>query len=274
VNDPPRVRATNFEEARQIQANANHAQRRAEEQRQVVPPCARDLHLEFEEAGLPTFNSPQASLGAALACLQQANPSPELEAAMACVRVATALVEEKSAVSKSVASTSSRHLPNRSNRPAHSKLPTIQEEVNQPRVNTAPGVDLRANLDKNRRGRDARGYIDQRRGTRAPTSPRLRPRVRSSGRRPPDHGVRGARTPRRREPVACQYEAAYGHPEGPSKLFPIHLFYPFLWTSALHLTLYVCLMKSYKHCERIFLPPPTEIFNDLLHLAGVEKPNA
>jgi hypothetical protein len=38
--------------------------------RQVVPPCARDLRIEFEEAGLPTFNSPQANLGAAMARLQ------------------------------------------------------------------------------------------------------------------------------------------------------------------------------------------------------------
>jgi hypothetical protein len=81
---------------------------------------------------------------------------------MAYVRVATTLVEERSATSKSAASTSSRHSRSRSNRPAHSKLPTTQEEVNQPRANAAPGVDLRANLDKNRRGRDARGYIDQR----------------------------------------------------------------------------------------------------------------
>jgi hypothetical protein len=80
---------------------------------------------------------------------------------MAYVRVATTLVEERSAASKSAASTSSRHSRNRSNRPAHSKLPAIQEEVNQPRANAAPGIDLRANIDKNRRGRDARGYIDQ-----------------------------------------------------------------------------------------------------------------
>jgi hypothetical protein len=56
------------------------------------------LRLKFEEAGLPTFNNPQANLGAALAHLQQADPSPEAEVAMAYVRVATALVEEKSAV--------------------------------------------------------------------------------------------------------------------------------------------------------------------------------
>jgi hypothetical protein len=96
----------------------------------VVPPCACDLHLEYEEAGLPTFNSPQANLGATLARLQYANPSPEADATMAYVRVATALVEERSATSKSAATTSSRHSYNRSNRPAHSKLPTIQEEVN------------------------------------------------------------------------------------------------------------------------------------------------
>jgi hypothetical protein len=83
ANDPPRVGATDFEESRWNQANANYAQRRAEEQRQAAPPCARDLRLEFEEAGLPMFNSPQANLGAALARLHQANPSPEVEAAMA-----------------------------------------------------------------------------------------------------------------------------------------------------------------------------------------------
>jgi hypothetical protein len=106
VNDPPWVGAT-------------------EEQRQAAPPCARDLRLEFEEAGLPTFNSPQANLGAALAHLHQANPSLEVEAAMAHVWVATALVEKKSAASKSVASTLSRHSRSQSNQPAHSKLPTI-----------------------------------------------------------------------------------------------------------------------------------------------------
>jgi hypothetical protein len=86
ANDPPRVGVTDSEEACRIQANANHAQRRAEEQRQAVPLCAHDLRLEFEEAGLPTFNSPQANLGAALARLQQANPSPEVKEAMAHVR--------------------------------------------------------------------------------------------------------------------------------------------------------------------------------------------
>jgi hypothetical protein len=91
ANDPPQVGATDSEEVRQIQANANRAERRVEEQRQAVPPCARDLRLQFEEAELPTFNSPQANLGAVLARLQQANPSPEADAAMAYVRITTAL---------------------------------------------------------------------------------------------------------------------------------------------------------------------------------------
>jgi hypothetical protein len=80
---------------------------------------------------------------------------------MAYVWVATALVEERSATSKLAASTSSRHLRNRSNRPTHKKLPTIQEEVNQPRANAAPGVDLRANLNKNRVGDSPRGPLKQ-----------------------------------------------------------------------------------------------------------------
>jgi hypothetical protein len=96
-----------------------------EEQRQAAPLCARDLRLEFEEAGLPTFNNPQANLGAALARLQQANPSPEVEAPMVHVEIATALVEEKSTASKSAASTSSPHSRNQSNWPVHSRLPTI-----------------------------------------------------------------------------------------------------------------------------------------------------
>jgi hypothetical protein len=49
---------------------------------------------------------------------------------MAYLQVATSLVEEKSTASKSAASTSSWHLRSPSNQPAHSKLPTIQEEVN------------------------------------------------------------------------------------------------------------------------------------------------
>jgi hypothetical protein len=79
---------------RRIQANTNCTQRRVAEQHQAVPSCACNLRLEFEEAGLSTFNSPQANLGAALARLQQANPSPQANAAMAYIRVATPLVEE------------------------------------------------------------------------------------------------------------------------------------------------------------------------------------
>jgi hypothetical protein len=162
ANDPPRFGVTDSEEACWIQAKTNRAQRQAEEQRQAIPPCAHDLRLEFEEAGVPTFNSPQANLGALLAHLQQTNPPCEANVAMAYVQVAIALVEERSATSKSVSSTLSWHSRSRSNRPAHSKLPTIQEEVNQPQANAAPGVDLHANLDKIRCGRDAHGYIDQR----------------------------------------------------------------------------------------------------------------
>jgi hypothetical protein len=81
---------------------------------------------------MPTFNSPQANLGVALARLEQANPSPEANAGMTYVRVVTTLVEETSAASKLAVSTSSWHSRSQSNRPGHSKLPTIQEEVNQP----------------------------------------------------------------------------------------------------------------------------------------------
>jgi hypothetical protein len=71
------------------------------------------------------------------------------------------LVEERSTASKVAASTSSRHLCSRSNQLAHSNLPTIQDKVNQPWANVTQGADLRASLDKNSRGRDARGYINQ-----------------------------------------------------------------------------------------------------------------
>jgi hypothetical protein len=57
-NKPPHHGATDFEEAARIQGNANRAQRRTEEQLRVVPPCNRDLLLEYEEVELPTFNSP------------------------------------------------------------------------------------------------------------------------------------------------------------------------------------------------------------------------
>jgi hypothetical protein len=70
TNDPPRSGTTDSEEERRIQVNTIRAKRQEEEQRQAIPPCARDLRLEFKEAGLLTFNSPQANLGAALAHLQ------------------------------------------------------------------------------------------------------------------------------------------------------------------------------------------------------------
>jgi hypothetical protein len=219
ANNPLRVSATDSEEARRIQGNTNRAHWRAEEQRQAAPLCARDMHLEFEEAGLPTFNNPQANLGAALACLQQANPSPDVEAAMAHVRVATALVEEKSAASKSVASTSSQHSHSRSNRTTHSRLPTIQEEVNQPGARAAPAADLRANLDKNRRGRDAHGYIDQRHREREERE--LQHRLDYDREYGPPGGVHRImeREERERHDVEnrqrTQYEKDYGHHEGP-----------------------------------------------------------
>jgi hypothetical protein len=50
------------------------------------------------------LNSPQANLGAAMACLQQVDPTPQAEAAMAYLRVAMTLVEEKSMTAKSTAS--------------------------------------------------------------------------------------------------------------------------------------------------------------------------
>jgi hypothetical protein len=81
-----------------------------------------------------------------MACLQQANPTPEAEAAMAYLRVATALVEEKSVAAKSVASSSSRHSRSRSNQPARSNLP--------------PHLALR----RGRGRRDAQGRPRQHRG--------------------------------------------------------------------------------------------------------------
>jgi hypothetical protein len=74
--------------------------------------------------GLQTFNSPQANLGAAMACLQQADPTPEAEAAIAYLRVTTTLVE-KSVAAKFAASSSSLHSRSRSNRPVRNNLPTI-----------------------------------------------------------------------------------------------------------------------------------------------------
>jgi hypothetical protein len=100
----------------------------------------------------------------------------------------------------------------------HSKLPTIQEEVDQnnpdqPWANDARDGDLRANLDKNRRNCDARDYIDQRHREREERE--LRRRVEYDHEYGPlgvvhrimQHDERNRRT---------QYEADYGHPEGPA----------------------------------------------------------
>jgi hypothetical protein len=140
---------------------------------------------------------------------------------MAYIWVAIALVEEKSVVSKSAASTSSRHLRSWSNRPAHSRLPTIQEEVNQLGANTAPGVDLRANLDKNWRGRDACGYIDQRNHEHEERE--LRHRLDYDSEYGPPGGVHRIkeREEHERHDVEnwrhAQYEAKHGRPEGPAR---------------------------------------------------------
>jgi hypothetical protein len=56
-NKLPHLGVTDFEEVRWIQGNANRVQRRVEEQRRTVPLYARDLFLEFKEAGLPTLKS-------------------------------------------------------------------------------------------------------------------------------------------------------------------------------------------------------------------------
>jgi hypothetical protein len=51
------------------------------------------------------------------------------------------------------------------------------------------------------------------------------------------------RTPRRREPVACQYEAAYGHPEGPSTVIS----YTFILSLSLDISTalnFVCLFDE------------------------------
>jgi hypothetical protein len=137
---------------------------------------------------------------------------------MAYVRVATALVEEKSTASKSDASTSSWHSRSRSNRPAHSRLPTIQEEVNQPGAKAAPAVDLHANLDKNWHDCDTRGYIDQRHREREERE--LRRRLDYDHEYGSPGGVHQImeRDERKRHDVEnlrrAQYEKDYGHLEG------------------------------------------------------------
>jgi hypothetical protein len=139
---------------------------------------------------------------------------------MTYLRVAMALVEEKSATAKSVASSSSLHSRSRSNRPAHSNLPTIQQEVDQNNpeqalANGANDGDLRANLDRDRRARDAHDYISVTtsarnvscgivRGTTASTPP-------SAVHHIMEHEERGHHDVENRH--HAQYEADYGHPE-------------------------------------------------------------
>lgn len=65
--------------------------------------------MEFEDTGIPTFNSPQANLGAAISRLQQAPLTSEAEQAIAYLQVANTLVEEKSAASKAATSSSTWH---------------------------------------------------------------------------------------------------------------------------------------------------------------------
>jgi hypothetical protein len=109
-NKPPCHNTTDSKESARIQGNILHAQQHAKEHHRMMPACARDLRLEFEEAGLLTFNSPKANLGTDVARLQQANLTPEAKVTMAYLRVSTALVEENIGVVKSATSSSSHHL--------------------------------------------------------------------------------------------------------------------------------------------------------------------
>jgi hypothetical protein len=94
----------------------------------------------------------------------------------------------------------------------------IKEEVNQPRVNTVPSVDLRANHYKNRRGRDTRGYIDQRH--RECEERELRRHFDYDREYGPPGGVHRIMEREDREchdvenRQCAQYEANDGHPEG------------------------------------------------------------
>jgi hypothetical protein len=94
----------------------------------------------------------------------------------------------------------------------------IQEEVNQPGVRAAPAVDLRTNLDKNRRDRDARGYIDQHH--RECEERELRRHLDYDREYGPPGGIhRIMEHERKRHDVEnqrrAQYEKDYDHPEGP-----------------------------------------------------------
>lgn len=115
---------------------------------------------EFDATGIQTFNSPQANLGAAIARLQQATPNPEIETVIANLRITNALVEEKSAASKSASSSGSKQSRSRSHHPRAPRNPPLEpilEEVNQnvPR-------DLRENIETNRRQRNARDDLNRR----------------------------------------------------------------------------------------------------------------
>jgi hypothetical protein len=57
--------------------------------------CARDLLRDFEQDGHEVYNSPQATLGAALAALGQLEDTPAIRRLQAHIRVATAQVEER-----------------------------------------------------------------------------------------------------------------------------------------------------------------------------------
>jgi hypothetical protein len=101
----------------------------------------------------------------------------------------------------------------------HRRLSTIQEEVNQPGARVEPAADLRANLDKNRRGLDARGYIDQRHREREERE--LRRRLDYDHEYGPPGGVHRILERKERERHdtenrwRVQYEKDYSHPEGP-----------------------------------------------------------
>jgi hypothetical protein len=96
-------------------------------------------------------------------------------------------------------------------------LPTIQEEVNQPRVNAAPGGNLHVNLDKNRRDHDDRGYTDQRHREREERE--LRRCLDYDREYGPPGGVHRIMEREEREchdvenRWRAQYEAEHGHPE-------------------------------------------------------------
>jgi hypothetical protein len=210
-NEPPRDGATDSQEAARVRANADKARRREEEQRRNI--TARDLMAEFDAAGIRTFNSPQANLGAAIAQLQRAGPNPEIEAVIANLRVANALVEEKSAASKSASSSGSKHSRSRSNQPRAPRNPALEpilEEVNQ----NAPR-DLRENIETNRRQRDVRQDLNQRHRERDEAELRRRLKYDQAYGRPSAHrSVEREDRARHQEELdrRAAYEQQYGDP--------------------------------------------------------------